>query len=131
MLLDEGIQPSIVQLICTALRFFCRELGTTILFVEQNLDTILELSDRSYVMEKGRIVGNSPRSAFRRGSAQAPFAVVRYPTLCCSVMSLSASPSRFRSNCVFLLISPLLVASNSNVPARETSRPAEKCKNRP
>jgi urea transport system ATP-binding protein len=61
MLLDEpseGIQPSIVQMICTALRSFCRELGTTILFVEQNLDTILSLSDRSYVMEKGRIVAS-------------------------------------------------------------------------
>ncbi len=63
MLLDEpseGIQPSIVQLICAALRSFCRELGTTILFVEQNLDTILAISDRSYVMEKGRIVANIP-----------------------------------------------------------------------
>ena len=63
MLLDEpseGIQPSIVQLICAALRSFCRELGTTILFVEQNLDTILALSDRSYVMEKGRIVASIP-----------------------------------------------------------------------
>ena len=63
MLLDEpseGIQPSIVQLICEALRSFCSELGTTILFVEQNLDTILALSDRSYVMEKGRIVADVP-----------------------------------------------------------------------
>ena len=63
MLLDEpseGSQPSIVQLICTALRAFCRELGTTILFVEQNPDTILALSDRSYVMEKGRIVAAIP-----------------------------------------------------------------------
>lgn len=59
MLLDEpseGIQPSIVQLICEALRSFCRDLGTTILFVEQNLDTILSLSERSYVMGKGRVV---------------------------------------------------------------------------
>lgn len=61
MLLDEpseGVQPSIVQLICTALRSFCRELGMTILFVEQNLDTILALSDRAYVMEKGRVVAD-------------------------------------------------------------------------
>ncbi len=61
MLLDEpseGVQPSIVQLICNALRSFCRELGMTILFVEQNLDTILALSDRGYVMEKGRIVAD-------------------------------------------------------------------------
>jgi urea transport system ATP-binding protein len=74
MLLDEpseGIQPSIVQMICAALRSFCRELGTTILFVEQNLETILALSDRSYVMEKGRIVadiapGQVTASAVRR-----------------------------------------------------------------
>lgn len=59
MLLDEpseGIQPSIVQLICDVLRAIRRDLGTTILFVEQNLDTILDVGERAYVMEKGRIV---------------------------------------------------------------------------
>lgn len=59
MLLDEpseGIQPSIVQMICEALKSIRKELGTTILFVEQNLDTILAVSERCYVMEKGRIV---------------------------------------------------------------------------
>lgn len=59
MLLDEpseGIQPSIVQLICDVLRSIRRDLGTTILFVEQNLDTILDVSERCYVMEKGRVV---------------------------------------------------------------------------
>ncbi len=58
MLLDEpseGIQPSIVHLICTALKSIRDELGTTILFVEQNLDTILAISERCYVMEKGRV----------------------------------------------------------------------------
>jgi urea transport system ATP-binding protein len=61
MLLDEpseGIQPSIVQLICEALASIRRELGTTILFVEQNLDTILAISERCYVMEKGRIAAS-------------------------------------------------------------------------
>jgi branched-chain amino acid transport system ATP-binding protein len=61
MLLDEpseGIQPSIVQLICDVLRSIRRDLGTTILFVEQNLDTILDVSERCYVMEKGRVVGH-------------------------------------------------------------------------
>lgn len=60
MLLDEpseGIQPSIVQLICDVLRTIRRDLGTTILFVEQNLDTILDVAERAYVMEKGRVVG--------------------------------------------------------------------------
>jgi branched-chain amino acid transport system ATP-binding protein len=61
MLLDEpseGIQPSIVQLICEVLRSIRRDLGTTILFVEQNLDTILDIAERCYVMEKGRVVGH-------------------------------------------------------------------------
>ena len=59
MLLDEpseGVQPNIVQMICEALQSIRKELGTTILFVEQNLDTILAISERCYVMEKGRIV---------------------------------------------------------------------------
>jgi len=63
MLLDEpseGIQPSIVQMICAALKSIRNELGTTILIVEQNLDTILEVSERCYVMEKGRIVAQIP-----------------------------------------------------------------------
>jgi urea transport system ATP-binding protein len=63
MLLDEpseGIQPSIVQMICDALKSIRKELGTTILFVEQNLDTILAISERCYVMEKGRIMAEIP-----------------------------------------------------------------------
>lgn len=58
MILDEpseGIQPSIVQHICDALKSFRSELGTTIVFVEQNLDTILAVAERCYIMEKGRI----------------------------------------------------------------------------
>ena len=45
MILDEpseGIQPSIVQHICEALRSFRNELGTTIIFVEQNLDMVAQ-----------------------------------------------------------------------------------------
>ncbi len=58
LLLDEpseGIQPSIAQMICAALKSIRDELGCTILFVEQNLDTIMTLSERCYVVEKGRI----------------------------------------------------------------------------
>ena len=53
---SEGVQPNIVQLICRTLRSIRDELGTTILFVEQNLDTILSIAERGYVMEKGQIV---------------------------------------------------------------------------
>jgi branched-chain amino acid transport system ATP-binding protein len=58
MLLDEpseGVQPSIVQMICEVLKSIRKEIGTTIIFVEQNLDTILAIAERCYVMDKGRI----------------------------------------------------------------------------
>lgn len=68
---SEGVQPSIVQLICRVLRAIRDDLGTTILFVEQNLDTILRMAERGYVMEKGRVVaqlepGNVSQESVRR-----------------------------------------------------------------
>lgn len=73
MLLDEpseGIQPSIVQLICDVLRTIRRDLGTTILFVEQNLDTILDVAERAYVMEKGSVVGHIDAGALTADSVR-------------------------------------------------------------
>ncbi len=64
MLLDEpseGVQPSIVQMICEVLKSIRTEIGTTIVFVEQNLDTILAIAERCYVMEKGRISTMLPK----------------------------------------------------------------------
>jgi branched-chain amino acid transport system ATP-binding protein len=61
MILDEpseGIQPSIVQHICESLKSFRDELGTTIIFVEQNLDTILAIAERCYIVEKGKVTGS-------------------------------------------------------------------------
>ncbi|MDO9709912.1 ABC transporter ATP-binding protein [Paracraurococcus lichenis] len=74
MLLDEpseGIQPSIVQMICEALRAVRDELGTTFLFVEQNLDTILDMGERCYVMDKGRIVTEIPRGGVTEEAVRA------------------------------------------------------------
>jgi len=59
LLLDEpseGIQPSIVDQISTDMRGINEELGTTILFVEQNLGVIRDMADRCYAMERGEIV---------------------------------------------------------------------------
>ncbi len=59
LLLDEpseGIQPSIVMDITRVIQRVNQELGTTVLFVEQNLDVILSLAQRCYVMDKGRII---------------------------------------------------------------------------
>lgn len=59
LLLDEpseGVQPSIVDQISADMRTVNEELGTTILFVEQNLGVIREMADRCYAMERGEIV---------------------------------------------------------------------------
>ncbi|WP_428492483.1 ABC transporter ATP-binding protein [Rhodopila sp.] len=64
LLLDEpseGVQPNLVQSIVRVLRSIRDELGTTIVFVEQNLETILTLADRCCVMEKGRVVAAIPQ----------------------------------------------------------------------
>ena len=53
---SEGVQPSIVQSITEDLARINEELGTTILFVEQNLSVIQSLSHRCYAMDKGQIV---------------------------------------------------------------------------
>ncbi len=72
MLLDEpseGIQPSIVQMICEVLKSVRDQLGTTILFVEQNLDTILAISERCYVADKGTIIAEISRDQLRTRDA--------------------------------------------------------------
>ena len=72
MLLDEpseGIQPSIVQMICEVLKSVRDQLGTTILFVEQNLDTILAISERCYVADKGTIIAEIGRDQLRTRDA--------------------------------------------------------------
>jgi branched-chain amino acid transport system ATP-binding protein len=59
LLLDEpseGVQPSIVDEISEDMRAINEELGTTILFVEQNLGVIRSMADRCYAMERGEIV---------------------------------------------------------------------------
>ncbi|MDQ2049073.1 ABC transporter ATP-binding protein [Natronolimnohabitans sp. A-GB9] len=53
---SEGVQPSIVQDITRDLRRVNEELGTTILFVEQNLHVVQRLGERCYAIDKGAIV---------------------------------------------------------------------------
>ncbi|MBN9487449.1 MAG: ABC transporter ATP-binding protein [Alphaproteobacteria bacterium] len=67
---SEGVQPSIVKLICRVLRTIRDDLGTTVIFVEQNLDTILALAERCYVMEKGEIAQELPRGMVSRESVR-------------------------------------------------------------
>ena len=61
MLLDEpseGLQPNIVQQIGNDLKRINQELETTVLFVEQNLELIIHLAQRGYVMDKGTVTAN-------------------------------------------------------------------------
>ena len=57
MLLDEpceGLAPLIVKELSNAI-LRLREHGLTVLLVEQNARVAIRLSDRGYIMEKGRV----------------------------------------------------------------------------
>ena len=53
---SEGIQPSIVHEIAENMKKLNAEIGLTVLFVEQNIDMIMSMAGRCYVMDKGTIV---------------------------------------------------------------------------
>lgn len=55
----EGIQPSIIEDIGTAIKKVNEEFGLTVLLVEQYLDFILKNTTKIHVMEKGAIVYES------------------------------------------------------------------------
>ncbi len=66
LLLDEpteGIQPSIVDEIEEILVRLNRERGLAVLLAEQNLDFAVSVTNRAYVMEKGRIAHSTDRDA--------------------------------------------------------------------
>ncbi len=50
----EGLSPLIVQMLGEQITQLQKE-GLTSLVVEQNADLILEISQRAYIMEKGKI----------------------------------------------------------------------------
>lgn len=51
----EGIQPSVIEDIAGAIEKVNKQLGITVLIVEQYLDFVLGISNRYYVMDKGEI----------------------------------------------------------------------------
>jgi branched-chain amino acid transport system ATP-binding protein len=68
LLLDEpsmGLGPLFVQTIFEILRSI-RDRGVTILLVEQNASKALQLADRGYVLETGRIVLQAPADVLLR-----------------------------------------------------------------
>lgn len=51
----EGIQPSVIEDIASAIEKVNTQLGITVLIVEQYLDFVLGVSNRYYVLDKGEI----------------------------------------------------------------------------
>jgi branched-chain amino acid transport system ATP-binding protein len=68
LMLDEpslGIAPILVQTIFAKIREINRELGLTILLVEQNANLALETAHHGYVLETGRIILEDSTEALR------------------------------------------------------------------
>src|SRR5258708_14041615 len=58
LLVDElslGLAPAVIADLLPTLRAL-RDAGTAVLLVEQSIRTALEVADRAYVMERGRVV---------------------------------------------------------------------------
>jgi branched-chain amino acid transport system ATP-binding protein len=65
LLLDEpslGLAPAVVEQMFETIRAIHDE-GVAILLVEQNVARALEIADRAYVLEEGRVVAGGPPSA--------------------------------------------------------------------
>ena len=70
LLLDEpslGLAPRLVEQIFDILQHIRKE-GTTVLLVEQNAAMALDLADRAYVLETGRIAFSGAGKALARDS---------------------------------------------------------------
>ena len=68
LLLDEpslGLAPAVVDLMFETIRAIHAE-GVAILLVEQNVVRALEVAERAYVLEQGRVVAEGPPSALRQ-----------------------------------------------------------------
>ena len=68
MLLDEpslGLAPLLVREIFEVIKRINTDEGTSILLVEQNARTALDVADYGYVMENGRVVLDGPADALR------------------------------------------------------------------
>jgi branched-chain amino acid transport system ATP-binding protein len=68
MLLDEpsmGLSPLLVQEIFRIIKSIHDDKGTSMLLVEQNAPSALDIADYGYVMENGRIVLDGPREVLK------------------------------------------------------------------
>ena len=71
VLLDEpslGLSPILIEEIFSTIAQIRRE-GVTILLVEQNAHVALEVADRGYVLETGRVTVSGPAKALKSDRA--------------------------------------------------------------
>ena len=71
VLLDEpsqGLAPRVVQDVMRVIRRL-REEGVSVLVVEQNIDTALEVADRAYVLDRGCVVHEGSAASLRNDAA--------------------------------------------------------------
>jgi urea transport system ATP-binding protein len=66
----EGIQPNIVRDIGNVIRKLNRELGLTVLLVEQKLPFARRVADDFFIMEKGNVVATGPIADLHDGLVQ-------------------------------------------------------------
>jgi branched-chain amino acid transport system ATP-binding protein len=68
LLLDEpseGIQPNMVAEVLQRVRAANRELGASVLLVEQNLELVTETATRVYIIDRGQIAAEMPADILR------------------------------------------------------------------
>ena len=68
LMLDEpsvGLSPLMVERVFEIVERLARQQGLTIVLVEQNVTEALEISDRAYVLDHGRIARSGPAAALR------------------------------------------------------------------
>jgi branched-chain amino acid transport system ATP-binding protein len=65
---SQGLAPKVVQDVIAAIRKLKAE-GVASLVVDQNVDTVLDVADRVFVLDLGRIVHSGPAAALRRDAA--------------------------------------------------------------
>lgn len=72
LLLDEpslGLAPKIVKEVFEKIKEINEKRGTSIVVVEHNIKSLLEVTDRAYVLDKGTVAASGPGKDFLSGNA--------------------------------------------------------------
>ncbi len=77
LLLDEpslGLSPKVVKEVFVKIKEINQKRKTTIIIVEHNLHSVLQIVDRAYVLDKGKVVvENTPEKIINSGILEKVF----------------------------------------------------------